>query len=161
SNTNYVILGVIAERITGSSFEDELRRRFFAPLALDDTYLWTGTARPPTADGSQLDCGGAGQPRCTAQPAIVPAIDGFHWIAAWASGSVVSTPADVVRWLNALLLGDVLDDAHRALLTTPTPQSVAVLSAMPAHGHLRWTGDSLGLLRYEVDGLGTGWGHEG
>jgi len=60
-----------------------------------------------------------------------------------------------------LIGGDVLDAAHLALLTTPTPQSVEVLSRMPAYGPLRWTGDGLGLLRYEIEGQGTGWGHEG
>ena len=157
SNTNYVILGVIAGQVTRSTWDDEIRRRFFEPLQLNDTYVWTGTGKPPTASGSVLECTRAGEPSC----AIVPVTDGFNWIAAWASGSVVSTPSDVARWMKALLAGDVLDAAHLALLTTATPQSVAVLSAKPAFGPLRWTGDGLGLLRYEIEGQGTGWGHEG
>jgi len=157
SNTNYVILGVIAGKVTGSTWDDEIRQRFFEPLQLNDTYVWTGTEKPPTASGSVLDCARAGDPGC----AIVPVTDGFNWTVAWASGSVVSTPSDVARWMKALIAGDVLDAAHLALLTTATPQSVAVLSAMPAYGPLRWTGDGLGLLRYEIDGQGTGWGHEG
>ena len=46
-------------------------------------------------------------------------------------------------------------------MTTPTPQSVKALSGGPSYGAVRWTGGSLGLLRYEIDGQGTGWGHEG
>ncbi|MFT6564705.1 MAG: hypothetical protein ACJAY5_001464 [Actinomycetes bacterium] len=63
--------------------------------------------------------------------------------------------------MRNLVAGDVLDSAHRALLTTPTPQSVAVLSAKPPYGTLSWTGGSLGLLRFEIDGQRTGWGHSG
>lgn len=157
SNTNYVILGVIAGKVTGSTWDDEIRRRFFEPLQLNDSYVWTGTEKPPTVSGSRLDCAPEREPKC----AIVPVTDGFNWTAAWASGSVVSTPSDVARWMKALIAGDVLDAAHLALLRTATPQSVEVLSKMPPNGPLRWTGDGLGLLRYEIEGQGTGWGHEG
>jgi D-alanyl-D-alanine carboxypeptidase len=82
-------------------------------------------------------------------------------VIAWSAGSLVSTPSDVTRWLRALVAGDVLDAGHRALMTTPTPQSVAALRSLPAFGRLRWTGAGLGLFRYEVTSRGVGWGHEG
>ncbi|NQU38213.1 MAG: serine hydrolase, partial [Actinobacteria bacterium] len=92
---------------------------------------------------------------------IMPISDGFDWTVAWAAGAIVSTSPDLAIWMRELVTGDILDPAHRELLTTPTPQSVAVLSTKPPYGTLSWTGDSLGLLRFEIDGQGTGWGHSG
>ena len=52
SNTNYTMLGVIAERATGATWADQVRSRFFEPLALSETYVWEGESRPRTVDGS-------------------------------------------------------------------------------------------------------------
>lgn len=163
SNTNYIMLGVIAERVTGVPWADQVRTRFFEPLALADTYVWDGEARQPTVHGSRLDCGYPGEPKCVKRPGfeIVPVTDGFDWTAAWAAGAIVSTPSDLARWIDQLVGGEVLDAEHRRLLTSPTPQSVKALAGSPSYGAVRWTGGSLGLLRYEIDGEGTGWGHEG
>ena len=163
SNTNYTLLGIIAERVTGANWADLVRSRFFEPLALADTYVWEGEARAPTVDGSRLDCGYPGEPKCVKQPGfeIVPVTDGFDWKVAWAAGAIVSTPSDLARWIDELVGGEVLDTAHRRLLTSPTPQSTEALAGSPSYGAVRWTGGSLGLLRYEIDGQGTGWGHEG
>jgi len=164
SNTNYTMLGVIAEKATGSTWEREVDARFLRPLGLRDTYLWTGAPEPPTVDGSRLACGGAGEPACAPPRPGLPLLAvtaGPDWVIAWSAGSLVSTPSDVTRWLRALVAGDVLDAGHRALMTTPTPQSVAALRSLPAFGRLRWTGAGLGLFRYEVTSRGVGWGHEG
>ena len=73
----------------------------------------------------------------------------------------MSTPQDVARWMRALVQGDVLDEEHRLLMTTATSQSIASRALAPSFGNLRWTGNSLGLFRYEIEGNGIGWGHEG
>ncbi len=163
SNTNYTMLGVIAERATGATWADQVRSRFFEPLALSETYVWEGEPRPRTVDGSRLNCGYPGEPKCVQRPGfeIVPVTDGSDWTVAWAAGAIVSTPSDLARWIDQLVGGEVLDAEHRRLLTSPTPQSIEALSGSPSYGAVRWTGGSLGLLRYEIDGQGTGWGHEG
>jgi D-alanyl-D-alanine carboxypeptidase len=164
SNTNYTMLGVIAERATRSTWQEEIESRFLEPLELTDTYLWTGDPRPPTVDGSRLACSGPGEPKCDPPESgleLLSVADGFDWTVAWSAGSLVSTPADVTRWMRALVSGDVLDREHRALMTTATPQSEASRASAPAFGNLRWTGNGLGLFRYEIEGQGVGWGHEG
>lgn len=163
SNTNYIMLGVIAEKVTGSTWADLVSERFLVPLSLRDTYVWQGSSQPPTVDGSRLDCGFDGEPDCVRQPGfgIIAIADGFDWSVAWAAGAIVSTAPDLAVWMRALVAGNVLDSAHRALLTTPTAHSVAVLASKPPYGTLRWTGCSLGLLRYEIEGQGAGWGHSG
>ena len=46
ASTNYVVLGLIVERASGSTIERELRRRLIAPLGLRDTSFAAGTAIP-------------------------------------------------------------------------------------------------------------------
>ena len=105
------MLGVIAERVTGSTWAEQVRSRFLEPLALTSTYVWDGKTQPPTVDGSRLDCGYRGEPKCVKQPGfnIVPVADGFDWSVAWSAGAVVSTSTDLARWVNALIDGNVLD----------------------------------------------------
>ncbi len=47
SNAGYVLLGVIAERVTGKRYEQLVRELIFTPLGLKSSY--TGADRPPTA----------------------------------------------------------------------------------------------------------------
>jgi len=163
SNTNYTILGVVSEEAGGSTWEQQVRQRFIEPLGLESTYLWSGQPQGPTVSGSRLACGIPGEPDCKPQAglALLPVVDGADWTLAWAAGSLVSTPQDMARWMKALVDGDVLDPEHRQLLTTPTPQSQAVLTDLPAFGSTSWVGCSLGLMNYEVDGVGSAWGHSG
>lgn len=171
SNTNYTILGLIAEKATSTPWADLVASRFFGPLGLHDTYVWSGTAEGPTATGSRLACGGPSEPACVPpRPGfeIIAVDDGFDWKVAWSAGAIVSTPADLAKWMVALVAGDVLDAAHRDLMKTPSPQSLAsdfgeqvAALARTSGGALQWTGDGLGLFEYTIEGLGTAWGHEG
>ena len=63
--------------------------------------------------------------------------------------------------MAALGSGAVVDTEHLELMTKPSPQSIAALQDMAAFGSMRWTGEGLGLMQYEIDGHGVGWGHEG
>jgi CubicO group peptidase (beta-lactamase class C family) len=53
SNTNYVVAGLLIERVTGTSVARQLERRFIRPLGLRHTWFPTDTAaaraRPGTA----------------------------------------------------------------------------------------------------------------
>jgi CubicO group peptidase (beta-lactamase class C family) len=91
SNTNYYLLGLIIERLTGEELATELQRRFFEPLGLADTRLLSIDDPEPLTAG---------------------------WATVfWASGSVVSSARDLARWGDGLYRGDVLsDDARAAML---------------------------------------------
>jgi CubicO group peptidase (beta-lactamase class C family) len=83
SNTNYVLLGMIVERITGQPFADVLQQRLLEPLLLEGSGL--------------LDTPGA--------PWLMPPA----WVTAfWTSGSMYATADDLLRWGDALYDGDVL-----------------------------------------------------
>lgn len=86
SNTNYVIAGMLVERVTGSPFADELARRITGPLKL----LGTGFATP----------GG------------LPNLLNTSWASAfWTSAALDSDAADLVRWADALYGGVILQPA--------------------------------------------------
>ena len=82
ANTNYMLLGMIVERVTGSTLEDELAARFLGPLDL------TGTRMLRPDDSSS--------PLPAAWTTIF-----------WASGNMVSSAGDLARWGDALYDDDV------------------------------------------------------
>ena len=84
SNTNYIALGLVIERVTGRSYADALERRIFQPLELDATEL------PRTRRLPDLDDGG------------------FNPNTAWAAGAIVSNVRDLSRFYSALLSGRIL-----------------------------------------------------
>jgi D-alanyl-D-alanine carboxypeptidase len=92
ANTNYYLLGLIIERLTGSPLADELDRRFFAPLGLTTTRMLTGDA---ATDGTVP---------------LEPAWTSIFW----ASGSMAASAGDLARWGDALYGDGVLSEASRA-----------------------------------------------
>jgi len=109
SNTNYILLGMIVERATGRSFEEELAQRITGPLGLASTYM----AETPCLTGSyvhgyQYDKDGGGNLDLTdyLDPSIV-----------WSAGGMVSTLQDLRTWGQALGEGRLLEPAtYRAAL---------------------------------------------
>ena len=89
ANTNYFLLGLLIQDVTGASLADELQTRFLAPLDLDDTRLLTGA----------VDDGG---PLSPAWATIF-----------WASGAMSASADDLAHWGDALYGGDILSDASR------------------------------------------------
>jgi D-alanyl-D-alanine carboxypeptidase len=112
SNTNYLVLGLLAERVTGRSLGEELRARFFEPLALGHTwYQATEEPRGPVAHGYRL-AGDSDRPRAV-DLSDGSAITPFTSVvtAAAGAGAIASTPTDLARWARALYGGDVLSGA--------------------------------------------------
>lgn len=84
ANTNYYLLGLVIEQVTGRSLADEVGTRFLEPLGLRQTRLLSGA---DDEDG------------------LLPAA----WATIfWASGAMSASAADLARWGDALYGGDVL-----------------------------------------------------
>lgn len=98
SNTNYVVLGMILQKVSHEPLATLLQHRLFGPLGLRSASLAeTRTRTPPLAHG--YDHG-----RDVTNPELT-------WL--WAAGGVVSNVGDVARFFDALLSGQVV---HGALL---------------------------------------------
>lgn len=93
ANTNYILLGMIVERVTGNPLAYELEGRIIAPLGLRDTGL-----APPTAEPGDLARGYVKGRDYTA----------LNMSVAWAAGGMYASAADVGVFLGALLGGELL-----------------------------------------------------
>ena len=120
SNTNYLLLGLAVERLTGRPLATELRTRFFEPLGLRRMYVQVAERpRGPTARAYRFASGAR-----TAKPVDVS--DGrampFTSVvtAAGAAGSIAGTAEDVARWALALYGGEVLTARSLAEMVAPT-----------------------------------------
>jgi D-alanyl-D-alanine carboxypeptidase len=93
SNLNYVILGLIVEKLTGKPLNLVVRNRIFRPLGLEDSSYGTAALRP----------------KVDRLPAWLGAPEELSGPVNGATG-IVSTAADLARFFRALLGGELLED---------------------------------------------------
>ena len=107
SNTGYVLLGMILEKVTGQPYGTYLQRQFFTPLGLTQTsYCPDKTKDPRFADGYAASSG-----------AVRPA-EYLNITQPFAAGALCSTVRDLVKWHRALLDGRVVGARSYSLMTT-------------------------------------------
>ncbi|MET8680852.1 serine hydrolase domain-containing protein [Streptomyces sp. NPDC004647] len=104
SNTDYILLGLVVEEVTGRRYAEEVQRRIVRPLAL------TGTSFPgtrPTLPGphGRAYSTASAPPGAPKRKMDVTALDPSS---AGAAGEAVSTLGDLSRFLRALLGGRLL-----------------------------------------------------
>lgn len=104
SNTNYLMLGMLVESVTGMSYAEALRQRVLQPLSLSNTY------QAPHEQGESPTEAFSGLRQ---QPGSVALAD-FDYTsietAAWASGDLVSTVTDLDKFLRGLAQGALIPD---------------------------------------------------
>jgi D-alanyl-D-alanine carboxypeptidase len=139
SDTNTLMLGQIAEAVTGKSIGTLLRERIFVPLNLKGTsFPSTSKLAAPFWNGyTDQSINGPG-----------PLHDSTDWSPtfAWAAGAIVSTLPDLHRWAVAMGTGSLLSPVEQAERLKPNPHSVAggrayLFCLGRDHGWLTHTGD--------------------
>jgi len=144
SNSDNIIVGLMAEAATGKSYEKELRQRVFVPLGLEHTSLPRGAQLPtPFVHGYDI-----APPH---PPADVTSVIAAGW--AWASGGIVSTPEDANAFIRAYVRGATTSPAVRQEQFTFRPGS----SEPPGPGQ---NSAGLAIFRYQTR-CGTVYGHTG
>ncbi|MEU7136319.1 serine hydrolase domain-containing protein [Streptomyces sp. NPDC046261] len=143
SNTEYTLAAMIVERVTGHPYATELRRRITEPLGLHSTTLPGADSRLPRPSGRAYT-------RFHDDPGTTHDVTEFNPSLLWAVGDLISTTADLDRFLGALLGGRLLPPAQLAEMTTTVPLGDDADSA---------TG--LGLFRYRLPCGVEVWGHDG
>lgn len=108
SNTGYVLLGRVVEKVTGETFGDFLSRRILQPLGMQNTFHEPDISRGQFARGYTTFA--LGSPEYTAPEAK-------GWIGA--AGAMYSTPSDLAKWNVALMAGKVLKPESYALMIRP------------------------------------------
>lgn len=99
SNTNYLLLGIIASRVTGESFGQLANRLVLEPAGMTET-TYGGDAG--VAAGMQFNDAEA-----------LDLVAHVHPLAFGAAGAFVSTTSDIHLFMRALARGDLLNDASR------------------------------------------------
>ncbi|WP_134767638.1 serine hydrolase domain-containing protein [Nocardioides sp. 1609] len=146
SNTNYVALGLLAQRVTGRPIGELITRRVVEPLGLHDTYwprLGEQGIRGRHPHGYLADAPGAPWQDLTR---LDPSLG-------WAAGQLVSTPRDLGRFMAGLLGGRLLAPAELTEMrdTVAAPR----FDADPGWRY------GLGLARHRTGCGAVGWGHGG
>lgn len=144
TNTNYVLLAMLIEHVTGRPFAAEISSRIFEPLGMRDSYIPsrgdTGLREPHPMGYRKVDD---------------KWIDATAAEVAWtgAAGAIVSTGTDVNRFFTALVTGKLLPAAQLAQMEDTMP--------MPPFTEMTY---GLGLVRFKVpcgNEVKEAWGHSG
>ncbi|MER5751620.1 serine hydrolase domain-containing protein [Streptomyces sp. NPDC002088] len=133
SNTNYVLLGLVIEQVTGHSYATEAERRIIAPLGLTGTSFPGSRTSLPSPHGRAYAADGSDVTE------LDPRVAG-------AAGELVTTLADLNRFFAALLGGELL----------PSRRLREMLDTRAAHGSY-----GMGLFPVKLPCGTTVWGHNG
>lgn len=110
SDTNYIVLGAILEKLCERELYDEVRARFLEPLGLADTEPATTRALARCAQGYA----GANDPLRIPERVFTDGRYAVNPQFEWTGGGFVTTARDLAHWARALYGGDVLDADSRA-----------------------------------------------
>jgi D-alanyl-D-alanine carboxypeptidase len=116
SNSNYLLLGIVLQQVTGRPYEVLLREQLLGPLGLTGTYFGDGPCNLPIANAYDEALIRLGRRNVT----------GFRrslLSGGYAAGGMLSTSEDVACFLHALMSGTVLSPgALREMQSwVPTP----------------------------------------
>ena len=135
SNTNYVVLALLAQSVGGESYERQLARYIFRPLKLDHTSLPSSTTTLPDVHGYARAGAGAGLRRRHRSRALVDTA-AMNPAAAWAVGGIRATAQDEADFLRGLFSGKLLPQAQVAAMQDTSASGGAYgLGLMPTGGY--------------------------
>src|SRR5690242_12562249 len=125
SNSGYVLLGYLIERISGQSYEKFVQENIFTPLGMKDSgYDSNSAVIAHRASGYTLT------PNGTVNAGFV------HMSIPFSAGALYSTTEDLLRWEQGLFGGKVLSAASLQKMTTPFKSDYAFgLQVRTVSGH--------------------------
>ncbi|MGW7621049.1 serine hydrolase domain-containing protein [Streptomyces antimycoticus] len=144
SNTNYLLAGLLIQKVTGRPVAEEITQRVIKPTGLRHAYfpgIGDQDIRRPHPRGYHVPKPGDAMRDITEMDP--------SW--AWAAGQMVATPSDLNRFYSALLGGKLLKPAQLKQMRTTVPASDL------------WPGAryGLGLISTPLSCGGLVWGHGG
>jgi D-alanyl-D-alanine carboxypeptidase len=143
SNTNYILLGLIVEKSTGSTVAEELRDRVLTPAHAEAVFVQGEESVPTPVMRSQFDVDSDGEADdlsdgTTTIPNTALAT------AAWTAGGLAATPEAVARFGDALFNG--------RLLAPASLREMVDFRAELGKGRGGGLGYGLGISRFEIPG---------
>jgi D-alanyl-D-alanine carboxypeptidase len=146
SDTNYIVLGMIIEKVTGKRYYDLVDKRILQPLKLrhtvaSDSRVIRGLVQGYAGEGNPF--GGTDAMIKDGKFSINPQFE-------WTGGGMASTTEDLARWAKAMYEARAFD--ARLLPEMLTGTSAPMLGKEAKYG--------LGVI-IRPTGLGTSYGHSG
>jgi D-alanyl-D-alanine carboxypeptidase len=144
SNTNYLVLGMLIEKVTGKDYAAQIHERIVTPLGLSGTYV-------PDEDDPEIHGEHAhGYMMINGKSEDVTRMNPSE---ARSAGSIISTTPDLDRFLTALVTGKLLSGSAFAEMTHRVPSEWVTLPMSAGYG--------LGFMPLQTScGLDL-WGHGG
>jgi D-alanyl-D-alanine carboxypeptidase len=127
SNTNYTILGLIIEHVTGNDAATEIRKRILEPLGLRNTFLESFEEKQGGyvshyhyATPAFQEAAGVHRGFTEVRPQVVETTAG-NLSPEWTAGGMLSSAPDLLRYARALRDGELLEPATHRLMFTYYP----------------------------------------
>jgi D-alanyl-D-alanine carboxypeptidase len=147
SDTNYIVLGMIMEGITGTKLYDEVQRRFLGPLKLSRVAPTTSRRIPGLVPGYAGPRDPLGLPDEVVTNGVFVINPQFEWT----GGGYATSARDLARWGHELYAGRAISQKMRDLM---------ISSAVPARLGPE-TQYGLGVIVRPATPAGPAWGHSG
>lgn len=107
TNTGYILLGRVVEKVSGEPLGKFMQTRIFAPLGMTHTVLEPKPSDNPLPSYVRF---------CLGEPELA-VNEANGWIGG--AGAIYSTPTDLAKWDLALIDGTLLKPESFRLMTTP------------------------------------------
>ncbi len=142
SNSGFILLGVIIEKMTGSSYYDFVEEQIFSPLGMDNSHFYAPAedTHASIALGYEREANGSVWSRANTSGRGSSA------------GGVYSTARDILKFRNGLRTHALLSKKYTELLVTPK----TTLSNGGKYGYGMIIEDDVGHLSHGHGGLGPG-----
>ena len=119
---DYVLLGMVIEKATGTSVSHQLEARFFNPLKLEHTFLYPEQTYPPDMMAHMWwDVSGSGEPvdvvEGTGDLPLAALFSGM-----WTGGAMHSTAEDLAHFAKDLFEGRVIEEDALEEMLSPGPE---------------------------------------
>jgi D-alanyl-D-alanine carboxypeptidase len=146
SNTNYILLGMVIEKVAHDSWENQVTRRIIIPLGFHHTYApGTSTRLPaPHATGYLI---------FDKDTRIDTTAENMSW--ADSAGALISTAADLTRFWSAIGRGALLGPAQTREMRQTVPATGGDSASVPGSRY------GLGIFFIPLSCGGGYWSHEG
>ncbi|MGE7635742.1 serine hydrolase domain-containing protein [Bacillus paramycoides] len=143
SNTGYVLLGILIEKVTGNSYAEEIENRIIEPLELSNTFLPGNSSVIPGTNHAR----GYVQPDGASE---LKDVTYYNPSMGSSAGDMISTADDLNKFFSYLLSGKLLKEQQLKQMLTTVPTGRAELG-----------GYGLGIYETKLPNGVSIWGHSG
>ncbi|MCU5304970.1 beta-lactamase family protein [Bacillus toyonensis] len=143
SNTGYVLLGILIEKVTGNSYAEEIENRIIEPLELSNTFLPGNSSVIPGTKHAR----GYLQPDGASE---LKDVTYYNPSIGSSAGDMISTADDLNKFFSSLLGGKLLKEQQLKQMLTTVPTGIAETG-----------GYGLGIYETKLPNGVSIWGHSG